>query len=130
VFDKYYTPLDSTAEFRPKMWQLGELIERGVQIVYLTATLPLHIKLEFINIIRIKADNVYMFQSLTSRSNIMYSVVKYKENEFGREDIAVVCRLVKQKLEEYIAPAKIIIYSSSIITTQEVSSALDCYAYY
>ena len=61
VFNKCYTLLDSTAEFRPKIQQLDKLIERGVQIVYLTATLPPHVKLEFINIIRIKADNVHMF---------------------------------------------------------------------
>jgi superfamily II DNA helicase RecQ len=37
---------------------------------------------------------------------------------------------VDGKLEEYPALAKIIMYSSSIITTQEVSSVLDCHAYY
>jgi hypothetical protein len=37
---------------------------------------------------------------------------------------------VEGKLEEYPAPAKIIIYSSSIVTTQEVSNALGCHAYY
>jgi hypothetical protein len=61
VFDKCYTLLDSTAKFCPKMRQLGELIEKGVQMVYLTATLPPHAELEFINIIRIKADDVHMF---------------------------------------------------------------------
>ncbi|TVY62820.1 hypothetical protein LSUE1_G006901 [Lachnellula suecica] len=130
VFDKCYTPLNSTAEFRPKMRQLGELMERGVQMVYLTAMLLLHAEPEFINIIRIKADNVYMFRSLTSRPNIVYSVVKYKENKFKRGDIAAVCKLMEQKLKEYAALAKIIIYSSSIITTQEVSNILDCHVYY
>ncbi|KAK6591982.1 hypothetical protein H4I95_11932 [Botrytis cinerea] len=130
VFDECHTPLDSTAEFRPKMRQLGELMERGVQMVYLTATLPPHVEPEFMNIMRIKADDVHMFRSPTSRPNIAYSVVEYEEDEFGRGDIAAVCRLVEQKLEEYAAPAKIIVYSCSIITTQEVSSALDCHAYY
>jgi hypothetical protein len=88
-----------------------------VQIVYLTAILLLYIKLEFINIIRIKANDVYMFWSLTSRLNITYSVVKYKEDEFKRGDIIAVYRLIEQKLEEYTVLAKIIIYSSSIITT-------------
>jgi hypothetical protein len=57
-------------------------------------------------------------------------VVEYEENELGRGAIDAVCRLVEQKLDEYPAPAKIIIYSSSITTTQEVSSALGCHAYY
>jgi hypothetical protein len=109
---------------------LGELVERGVQIVYLTVTLLPYAEPEFMNIIRIKGDDIHMFRSLTSRPNITYSMVEYEENKFGRGDIAVVCRLVEQKLEEYAALAKIIIYSSNIVTTQEVSSALDCHAYY
>ena len=69
------------------------------------------------NIIRIKGDDIYIFWSLTSHLNIMYSVVKYEEDEFRRGDIIAVYRLVEQKLEEYAALVKIIIYSSSIITT-------------
>jgi len=112
------------------MRQLGELVERGVQIVYLTAILLLYTEPEFMNIMRIKADNVHIFRSLTSRPNIIYSVVEYKEDEFRRGDIAAVYKLVDNKLEEYPALAKIIIYSSSIITTQEVRRTLGCYAYY
>jgi hypothetical protein len=44
-------------------------------------------------------------------------VVKYEEDKFRRGDIIAVYRLVEQKLEEYTTLAKIIIYSSSIITT-------------
>jgi len=57
-------------------------------------------------------------------------MVKYKEDEFGKGNIVIVCRLVEQKLKEYTALAKIIIYNSSIVTTQEVSSTLDYYIYY
>jgi superfamily II DNA helicase RecQ len=57
-------------------------------------------------------------------------VVEYEEDEFRRGDIATVCRLMEQKLEEYAAPAKIIIYSSSIVTTQEVGRTLDYHTYY
>ena len=130
VFDECHTVLDSTAEFRPKMRQLGALMERGVQMVYLTATLPPYAEPEFMHIMRIKADDVHMFRSATSRPNIAYSVVEYPEAEDGSGDIAALCQLVDAKLEEYPAPGKIIIYSSSIVTTQEVSRALDCHAYY
>ncbi len=47
----------------------------------------------------------------------MYSIVEYKENKLEREDIIAVSKLVEEKLEEYTTLAKIIIYSSSIITT-------------
>jgi superfamily II DNA helicase RecQ len=33
VLDECHAPLDSTAEFQPKMRQLGELMERGMQMV-------------------------------------------------------------------------------------------------
>jgi superfamily II DNA helicase RecQ len=78
VFNKCYMLLDSTAEFRPKIQQLGKLIERGVQIVYLTAILLLYAEPEFMNIIRIKTNDIHMFRSPTSRPNIMYSVVEYE----------------------------------------------------
>ena len=81
-------------------------------------------------IIRIYADDIYIFRALTSRPNIAYSVVEYEEDELKRGDIVAVYQLVKAKLEEYPAPAKIIIYSSSIATTQEVRSVLHYYAYY
>jgi superfamily II DNA helicase RecQ len=104
-------------------------VERGVQIVYLTATLPPCAEPEFMNIMRIRANDIHMFRALTSCPNIMYSVVEYEEDKFGRGDIAAVYRLVDDKLEEYPAPAKIIVYSGSIAITQEVSGALGCHEY-
>jgi len=86
-------------------------------MVYLIVILLLYIELEFINIMRIKANNIHIFWSLISYPNIMYSIIKYKEDKFGKRDIIVVCRLVEQKLKEYTTLAKIIIYSSSIIIT-------------
>jgi hypothetical protein len=86
-------------------------------MVYLTATLLLYTEPEFMNIIRIKANDIHMFRSLTSHPNITYSVVEYAEDEFRRGDISAIYRLIEQKLEEYAVLAKIIIYSSSIVTT-------------
>ncbi|PVH73936.1 hypothetical protein DL98DRAFT_575954 [Cadophora sp. DSE1049] len=94
VFDECHTVLDSTPEFWPKMQQLGGLVERGVQMVYLTATLPPHIEPEFMNILKIRAGDVHMFRAPTSRPNIAYSVVEYEEDEFRRGDIAAGCELV------------------------------------
>ncbi|KAH7420284.1 hypothetical protein BKA64DRAFT_563391, partial [Cadophora sp. MPI-SDFR-AT-0126] len=53
----------------------------------------------------------------TSRLNITYSVVEYEADEFRTGDITAVCKLVEEKLDEYAVLAKIIIYSSSIVTT-------------
>jgi superfamily II DNA helicase RecQ len=59
-------------------------------MVFLTATLPPHTKPEFMNIMRISADDVHMFRAATSRPNIAYSAVEYEEDEedeLGRGDI-------------------------------------------
>lgn len=66
---------------------------------------------------RISTNNIYIFRSLTSHPNIVYSVVKYKKDEFERGNIIAVYRLVGNKLKKYLVLAKIIIYSNSITIT-------------
>ena len=73
------------------MRQLGKLVERGVQIVYLTATLPPHDEPEFMTTMKIRAEDVHMFRARTSRPNITYSVFEYQPDELGRGDIKAVC---------------------------------------
>ena len=101
MLDEWHTPLDSMSEFRLKMRRLGELVERRVQMIYLTATLPPHAEPEFMKIMKIRVEDVHMFRAATSRPNI-----EYEEDEFGREDIVAVCKLVEENLKEYPAPAK------------------------
>jgi hypothetical protein len=57
--------------------------------------LPLYAKLEFINIIRISTNDVYMFQAPTSQANIIYFIVEYMEDKFKKGDIIAVYRLIK-----------------------------------
>lgn len=45
--------------------------------MFLTATLPPHIEAEFIRIIKVRPEDVYIFRALTTRPNIVYSVFKY-----------------------------------------------------
>jgi superfamily II DNA helicase RecQ len=130
ILDECHTPLDSTPEFRPKMQQLNELMEKGVQIVYLIIIILLYIEPEFINIIRIKANNVYIFRASTSRLNIAYSVVEYEEDEFGRGDIVIIYKLINDKLEKYSILIKIIIYNNNIVIIQKINNILDYYIYY
>ncbi|KAH8742702.1 hypothetical protein BGZ57DRAFT_936884 [Hyaloscypha finlandica] len=92
-------------------------------MVYLTVTLPPYAEPEFMGIIRDNANDVHMFRAPTSRPNVAYSVVGYEVDEFGRGDITAVCRLVDDKLEEYPAPAKIIVYSSDASAEDEIRKA-------
>ena len=82
-----------------------------------------------------RLDNRHFVRQVGSRwcdspSHIFIVTPESVSKTFGRGDISAVGRLVEQKLEEYAAPAKMIIYSSSIVTTQKVSRALDFHAYY
>ena len=54
VIDECHTVLDSKPDFRPKMRGAGALMfERGVQMIYLTATLSPADEAEFIDIIKV-----------------------------------------------------------------------------
>jgi RecQ family ATP-dependent DNA helicase len=125
VVDECHTVLDSTARFRPQLRELGQMARRRVQMVYLTATLPPRDEAEFTEIMKVDVPAEHVFRAATSRPNIEYRGFEYE----GDEEEAT-CRMVQEKLEEFPAPAKMIVYSSSVATTQALSQALQCHAYY
>lgn len=125
VIDECHTVLDSNDEFRPKMRQMWKLVEKEVQMVFLTATLPPHKEEEFTKIMRVQFEEKNKFRAPTSRKNIEYSVVEYD----GEEGDAVQ-DIIEAKLVEYPAPAKIIIYSSSIANMKKLREQLGCHVYY
>jgi len=126
VIDECHTVLDSKPDFRPNMRKAGALmLERGVQMIYLTATLSPNDEAEFLDIMKVEIPDDCKFRGCTSRPNIAYSVV-----EHDNEPTEAVCQLVAEKLEQYPSPAKIIVYSSSIETIEELGRALSCHMYY
>jgi RecQ family ATP-dependent DNA helicase len=127
VFDECHTVMDSTPDFRPQMQQLGALSTREVQMVFLTATLPKHTEPEFMRIMKIKPEEVQTFRGPTTRRNIAYSAHEYAEES---DETDAICQLVGEKLEQYTAPAKIIVYGGTIERTQQLSKALGCHQYY
>ncbi|OBT70931.1 hypothetical protein VF21_10100 [Pseudogymnoascus sp. 05NY08] len=127
VFNECHTVIDSTPDFRPQMQQLGALSTQEVQMVFLTATLPKHTEPEFMRIMKIKPEEVQTFWGPTTRPNIAYSVHEYANKS---DETEAICQLVGEKLEQYAAPAKIIVYGGSIERTQGLSKALGCHQYY
>jgi RecQ family ATP-dependent DNA helicase len=125
VVDECHTVLDSTPRFRPRLRELGGLVKRRVQMVYLTATLPPSDAAEFMEIMKVDIPDDHIFRAATSRPNIQYIGFEYEGEE---EDAA--CQMVQEKLEQFPAPGKIIVYSSSIATTKALSQGLQCHAYY
>lgn len=143
VIDECHTISESRSSFRPKLKQLGELAMFGVQMVYLTATLPPRDEDEFHRLMHIPAVGLQLFRDRTTRKNIRYQVqeieVPEPTNAFGWKadqggfDVVMheaVLQLVQQKLGEYPAPAKMIIYCSSIKGAEGLSEALGCEVYH
>jgi superfamily II DNA helicase RecQ len=92
VIDECYTVLDSRPDFQPKMKDAGAvMVKRGVQMVYLTATLCPNEEEEFMQIIKVQIPPKQVFRAPTSRPNIAYSVVEY---EADVEELAAVQELV------------------------------------
>jgi superfamily II DNA helicase RecQ len=112
VFDKCHTVMDSAPDFLPQMQQLGALSTREVQMVFLRATLLKHTEPQFMRIMKIKPEEVQTFRGPTTRRNIVYSV-----HEYAYESDAL-CWLVGEKMEQYKAPAKIIVYEGAIKRTR------------
>jgi len=78
MFDECHTVLDSRPDFRPKMREAGAaMVKRGVQIVYLTATLCPDEEEEFKQIMKVQIPPNQTFRAPTSRPNIAYSVVEH-----------------------------------------------------
>jgi hypothetical protein len=55
VIDECHTVLDSRPDFQPKMKEAGAVIvQRGVQMVYLTATLSPNDEQQFVEIMKVQ----------------------------------------------------------------------------
>ncbi|KAH7199180.1 P-loop containing nucleoside triphosphate hydrolase protein, partial [Fusarium oxysporum] len=63
VFDEAHTILEGTRDFRPKLRELGRLALVGVQMVYLTATLPPSKEEEFFELINARSEDVTMIRT-------------------------------------------------------------------
>jgi superfamily II DNA helicase RecQ len=128
VFDECYTVLDSCLDFWSKMRKAETvMVKQRVQMVYLTATLCLNEKEEFKQIMKVQILSNQTFRAFTSWPNIVYSVL---EHSAETEESTFVQELVAWKLEQYPALAKIIIYSSSIDSIEEIEAKLDCHIYH
>jgi hypothetical protein len=133
VFDEAHTILEGTRDFRPKLRELGRLALVGVQMVYLTATLPPSKEGEFFELINTRPEDVTMIRTSTSRANVVYSVqtlVATTPEQATEAIMAKVREVLDQKLEEYPWPAKIIVYCNTVVATDALATELNCDAYH
>lgn len=139
VVDECHTVLDGNKDFRPKLRELGDLALQGVQMVYLTATLPPRDEGEFFDLMYIDRAKARQFRGVTTRENVRYQVIDMDIPEptydvLGRliEDSLeeAVQKIVEQKLRQYAAPAKIIVYSGTIDAAKRLASRMGCSVFY
>lgn len=106
VIDECHTILESTAEWRPKALELSQMTDKGVQVVFLMATLPPSKETTLFRAVGVEEHDMRIFRDNTSRSNIAYRIVEYdRDNE--DEDVRQVVEALKEK---YPPAGHIIVY--------------------
>ena len=126
VVDECHTVLESTAAWRPKVLGLCQMTEKGVQAVFLTATLPPSKEPTLFDAVGVEERDVCIFRDHTKRPNIAYRVVEYeKDDENGQ-----VRDMVEALKEKYPTPGQIIVYCKKIEQATRLARVLQCSVYH
>jgi superfamily II DNA helicase RecQ len=122
VFDECHVVLDSSYEFRPLIRTIGDsLLSSGVQLVFLTATMPPRDEFEFWTTIGVSASRALVVRGLTTRPNIKYRV---KFLETSSDVDSQVVDYVRRK------PWRMIVYCQSRSRTVQLAELIGCEAYH
>jgi hypothetical protein len=84
VIDECHTILEGTPVFRPQLRELGRLTLIGVQMVYLTATLPPRREAELFALTNTRPEDVEMIRMRTTRKQRHKFGLEIKRNELER----------------------------------------------
>jgi len=119
VIDECHILLNTRLDFRRKLQKLRKVVEFTVQLVLLTATLPISKESELLSMISIEAP--IMFREHTTRHNIAYAVQRCQAEHVDE----VVMQLVKR--QEY---GKVIVYGGLVEYCRKLAEMLNCKAYF
>lgn len=126
VIDECHVVLDATSTWRPQMLQLSEMGAKGVQVVYLTATLPPRDEAAWFRAMELEADRTTVLRDCTTRANVRYQVHEHVQDQ---QEEAVVA-LVRAKQQQYPLPQQIIVYCRRVAQARRLGQVLACPAYY
>lgn len=126
VIDECHTILESTADWRPKVLDLCQMTEKGVQVVFLTATLPPSKEVTLFQWVGVRESDMCIFRDNTSRSNVAYRVVEYERDNEDEQ----VREMVERLKEKYPAPGQIIVYCKKIDQAKRLAKVLECSVYH
>jgi len=132
VVDECHVLPDGSQAFRPQLRELGHVLrELGVQLVFLTATLPPQDEKEFFSVVGISAHRVRLFRARTTRKNTRYRIERVpigpsrqEEEEDGR-----VSRLVTGWRNQH-ADGRAIVYAGTIDRVERLGKMLGCEVYH
>jgi superfamily II DNA helicase RecQ len=132
VFDECHTVLDSSYEFRCDIRTIGSyLIPTGVQLVFLTATMPPRDELEFWTTLGLPASKATVVRGSTPRSNIAYSVLSVAK---PHEEQTRAIQLAREAMASSEGAARrrtrVILYCRRVDQADDVAEELGCAAYH
>ena len=126
VIDECHMILESTDQWRPKVRQLKEMAGKGVQVLYLTATLPPSEEAAFHEAIGVPEREMFTLRDRTVRPNTAYAVIGYEKKEEDEE----VRQLVEEKLDQHPEPGQVIIYCRKVEQAKRLAVVLGCSVYH
>jgi superfamily II DNA/RNA helicase len=126
VIDECHMILESTDQWRPKVRQLKEMAGKGVQVLYLTATLPPSEEAAFHEAIGVPEREMFTLRDRTVRPNTAYAVIGYEKKEEDEE----VRQLVEEKLDQYPEPGQVIVYCRKVEQAKRLAVVLGCSVYH
>jgi superfamily II DNA or RNA helicase len=130
VFDECHTILDASSSFRPELRTIGSSLARpGVQLVFLTATLPPRDEAEFWLLLHLDPRRAVIVRGSTSRPNITYSVHFADDQDDLDSTIERLCTLC-QPTPGTAGPARTIIYCQQRLLADKLAEKLDCASYH
>ncbi|KAG8352196.1 hypothetical protein FVEN_g9667 [Fusarium venenatum] len=133
VIDECHTILEGNLGFRPKLRELGLLGRRDVQLVFLTATLPVTEESRFFKLIYSSPEAAKFIRLPTTQPNISYSVRTFGlegANDIATLKVIAVREVVDQVLARHGGASKAIVYCSTRSETRSLVDGLGCDAYY
>ncbi len=128
LIDECHTMLDSTAEFRPKMQEVGfRIASIGTQLIFLSATLSPYDEGPLFDLVRIPASAFTIFRGRTTRPNIEYSA---REVATAADEDDAAAREALQVATTLTSNEKVLVYCRTIARGATIASKVTCPLYH
>jgi hypothetical protein len=134
VIDECHVMLNESETFRPRLQQLGRLHQCGVQMVFLTATLPPCEETRLFKQMKVPREDISIHRARTSRHNVAYRVYRpviasaFRSQTQWIEQPSVQ-RFMRDRVQR-TRPGRVIVYGSSRNIVTQAAQILGCAAYH